>query len=86
MVNDGKPCSLQNYGIPEERGNPASRGTITLPPSNGEAVFSGPSAVYTPRPGFAGQDEFSYEAEALSRTGTPLKLKVRVLVTVSATN
>jgi hypothetical protein len=84
MVNDGKPCMLQNYGIPAERGHPASSGQITAPPRSGSAVFVPPAASYTPHAGFVGQDEFRYEAQALGRNGSPLTLRVRVVVSVEA--
>ena len=82
MVNDGQPCGIVNYGLPNERRNPATSGAITEPPKHGTAEFIGPQAQYTPKPGFTGEDEFAYEARAVSTGGQVLMLKVRVSVTV----
>jgi hypothetical protein len=84
MVNRGQSCVFRNYGIPEERGNPAESGSITRLPANGKAVFSAPAAVYTPDPGFSGTDSFEYQPTAFNRAGSPVRLTVRVSVAVSA--
>ena len=39
MVNRGQPCRLENYGVPDERANPAYQGRITVSPMNGTATF-----------------------------------------------
>jgi hypothetical protein len=82
VVNNGQPCSIVNYGVPEERSNPAHSGRITVQARNGTAEFSAPAASYTPKPGFVGDDEFTYEAMATGRGNANLTLKVRVQVKV----
>jgi hypothetical protein len=84
VINTGQPCTIRNYGVPEERAQPAHSGRITAPAQNGAAVFEPPIASYTPRAGFVGDDEFSYEAQAAGRGGALLTIKVRVKVKVSA--
>jgi len=73
-----------NFGIPDERANPADSGKIIRAPSAGKAFFQAPFAVYMPTPGFAGTDSFEYEASAAGRGGAPLRLVVRVTIEVSA--
>ena len=83
MVNRGQTCKLNNFGLPEEQANPAHSGRILVQPKNGRAAFEAPAATYTPSPGFAGVDEFAYEAMALGRGNVNLRLSVRVRITVS---
>jgi hypothetical protein len=82
MRNTGAACVLTMYGVPAENENPATSGRITKQPTNGKAVFVAPALSYTPAPGFIGQDEFEVEAWAAARSGAPLRLWVRVTVTV----
>ena len=84
MVNRGQSCSFQNFGVPEQRSNPADAGRITKAPLNGTATFAAPSAVYMPKPGFVGEDSFEYEANAINAEGRALRLLVRVSITVTA--
>ena len=82
MQNNGKPCAISNFGLPEERANPAQSGRITKAPSNGQATFIPPQAIYLPGPGFIGVDEFEYEAWAAGKSGQHHRLRVIVKVTV----
>lgn len=82
VVNTGKPCVIANYGLPNERLNPASSGTITKQPTNGTATFDGHKAAYTPNTGYSGSDYFEYEATALGAAQNIITLRVRVKVTV----
>lgn len=79
IVNTGQPCAIPNYGFPAEQRNPAYAGVITKLPVAGKVEFVPPRAIYTPAAGFAGEDQFEYEAsaEGLSR---PLRVRVRVFV------
>jgi hypothetical protein len=84
MRNRGVPCVLPNYGSATDRRNPADTGRILKPPSHGEARFEAPNAVYVPAAGFAGDDEFQYEAFARGGGGKPVRLLVTVKVSVAA--
>lgn len=84
MVNRGQACEIATYGDPEQRGEPARSGRIVEPPLSGVATFIAPRVRYVPNPGFAGRDEFVYEAQAVGRSGQTLRLLVRVQVTVEA--
>ncbi len=84
VVNKGPSCAIANYGVPEERSNPADSGSITKPPAHGTAEFVAPNAEYTPAPGYVGEDEFEYEAFARSRTNQQVRLRVQVKVLVVA--
>lgn len=84
MHNTGATCQFANFGVPETKSNPATSGTILVGPRNGTAAFKAPDVLYTPRPGFVGEDEFEYEAHALSRSSKPMRLLVKVRVVVQA--
>jgi len=84
VINTGASCGVSNYGLPAEQGNPAYSGSITSAPSHGSAAFVAPQVRYTPAAGYAGEDEFSYEAFAKGAVGQQLRLKVRVKVRVVA--
>ena len=84
MANRGLPCLLPNYGLPAERANPATAGRIIKAPRNGTASFAPPNASYLPQPGFAGEDEFQYEAWAAGRSGRQHRLLVTVKVKVGS--
>jgi len=83
-VNGGRACSITNFGVPSERKNLAESGTITVKAQHGLAEFSAPKAIYKPEPGYAGEDEFSYEAFAKGNIDQQVHLRVRVRVTVIA--
>ena len=84
VVNDGEPCSIRLFGVPAERRNPASGGTITKPAKNGTAEFVDGRLQYTPARGFTGEDAFSAQAHAIGESRTPHLLKVHVSVHVVA--
>ena len=84
VTNTGSSCSITNYGVPTDRRNPAYSGSITSAPAHGAASFTSPQATYTPEPGFAGDDEFTYEAIAKGNIDQQLRLRVRVKVKVVA--
>jgi hypothetical protein len=84
VVNTGAACSVSNYGLPAEQANPAYSGAITSTPTHGSAAFVAPQVRYTPAAGYAGDDEFSYEAFAKGAVGQQLRLKVRVKVRIVA--
>ena len=82
-VNNGRPCGIRNFGHYPDTATLAYAGSITVPPKNGVAKFEPPRALYTPNPGFTGEDQFEYQANAKGPQENPvmLKVKVRVLVT-----
>lgn len=84
VTNTGASCSITNYGVSSDRQQPAFSGSITSAPAHGTASFASPQAMYTPEPGFAGDDDFSYEALAKGNSGQPVTLRVRVKVKVVA--
>jgi Bacterial Ig domain len=84
VVNTGRECGIRNFGQASDVNSLASSGSITKPPQNGTARFEPPSALYTPNPGFAGEDYFEYQAHAKGPQDKPVVLTVRVKVTVTA--
>lgn len=84
LVNTGKTCTIINFGVGADRSHPAQSGNITKPPAHGKAEFKPPRAAYTPEPGYVGDDAFEYEAFARGQTNQPVRLLVRVKVTVTA--
>ncbi len=84
MLNKGQGCTFLNYGVPEERANPADSGRVLKEPAQGKAVFNAPAVTYTPNPSFVGTDSFEYEAFAMNRSGSRLRLLVRVTIEVTA--
>ena len=80
VINTGS-CKIANYVRPQERAGAAESGAITRVPANGTARFEAPYAVYVPRRGYVGRDEFEYEAVAPGAKGET-RLKVLVKVTV----
>jgi hypothetical protein len=84
VTNTGTACRIINMGVPTERRNPAVSGSITKPPTHGSAEFAAPFAKYTPHPGYAGEDEFEYEASVTDIRDQPGRLKVKVKVNVIA--
>lgn len=84
VVNDVRYCAITNYGVPEQRQNPAEAGKVLVAPAHGSAVFVAPQIRYTPEPGYVGADEFRYEAYARAAPHQPVRLLVTVRVTVRA--
>jgi hypothetical protein len=83
-VAAGSSCSIVSYGKPSERAHPADSGRVTRQPAHGKAEFVAPKVTYTPDRGYAGADEFEYEAFARATSDRPVQLKVRVKVQVTA--
>jgi hypothetical protein len=84
VLNQGKPCGIRNFGHYPDPASLAFSGSITVAPKNGVASFVPPRALYTPSPGFVGSDYFEYQAQAKGPQDSPVSLKVRVTVTVTA--
>ena len=84
IINTGQPCTIINYGMFAEKRNPAYAGAITKAPTAGDAAFKPPRAVYTPKPGYVGDDYFEYEANAKGPSENVLLFRVRVKVSVKA--
>jgi hypothetical protein len=84
VINTARGCTIVNLGAPAERRNPAQSGAITEQPKHGSATFVAPDTIYTPERGYVGDDEFAYEAFARGAGDRPVRLKVRVKVTVVA--
>jgi hypothetical protein len=82
VVNDGKACGVSHFGVPSERRNPAESGKIIQRAAHGTLQFVAPRFLYTPEPGFTGEDEFTYEARAKNNQDQPVTLKVKMKVTV----
>ena len=77
----GKSCGI---GVAESVGGAQSH-QITRRPSNGKVEIRGFAIYYTSRPGFVGNDSFSYVRHSLdSRTNRPITLPVNIDVTVAA--
>ena len=84
IVNNGRACGIRNFGHYPDSATLAFSGSITSAPKNGTAKFEPPRALYTPNPGFVGEDFFEYQANAKGPQDNPVLLKVRVRVTVTA--
>jgi thiol-disulfide isomerase/thioredoxin len=84
VVSDGRPCAIPNWGVPVERRNPATAATISVAPKHGKAVFISPRMEYTADPGYAGEDDFAYEATVTDSIGADVVLRFRVKTDVRA--
>ena len=84
VVNNGRACGIRNFGHFPDTASLAHAGRITAPPKNGVARFEPPRALYTPAPGYVGEDYFEYEANAKGVQDQPVFLRVRVRVIVHA--
>jgi hypothetical protein len=82
VINDGKACGVSHFGVPSERRNPAESGKVIQPAAHGSLQFVPPRILYTPAPGFTGEDEFAYEARAKNSREEPVTLKVKMKVVV----
>ena len=85
VVSDGRPCAIPNWGVPVERRNPATAATISVAPKHGKAVFISPRMEYTADSGYAGEDEFAYEATVTDSIGADVVLRFRVKADVRST-
>lgn len=59
-------------------GGVAASVAIVTPPTNGTAVASGTGIIYTPNPGYAGGDSFSYTATNAGGTSAPATVTLTV--------
>ena len=84
VVNNGQACGIRNYGSYPNDATLAFAGEITVLPENGQAKFIPPRAVYTPKPGFSGEDSFEYRATAKGPSDNLVYLRVKVKVLVVA--
>ena len=84
VINNGQACGIRNFGLFPDPATLAFAGDITVAPKNGVAKFEAPRALYTPSPGFVGEDSFEYRANAKGPNDSPVLLKVRVKVIVTA--
>jgi uncharacterized protein YhjY with autotransporter beta-barrel domain len=69
-------------------GGAATSLTITVPPTNGTAIVTGPNTItYQPTTGYAGPDSFSYTATNSGGTSAPATVSVTVqdpVITITA--
>lgn len=84
VVNNGRSCGIRNFGHYPDTASLAHAGSIITPPRHGTAKFEPPRALYTPAPGFVGEDYFEYQANAKGPQDQPVLLKVKVKVSVTA--
>src|SRR5438093_2876614 len=84
VVSDGLACSIPNWGVPDDRRNPATAGEITEVSQHGTAVFFPPTARYIPDRGYVGPDAFTYRATVRDGDGLERVMSVRVEVDVRA--
>ena len=82
VLNQGRSCGIRNFGHYPDPATLAYAGSITVSPKNGVARFEPPRALYTPNPGFVGEDQFEYQAIARGPRDNPVTLKVKVRVLV----
>jgi hypothetical protein len=82
VINDGKACGISHFGVPSERRNPAETAKVTRAASHGTVQFMAPRVLYTPQPGFVGEDEFAYETHAKNNQDQPVVLRVKMKVIV----
>jgi TonB family protein len=84
VVSDGLACVIPNWGVPDDRRNPATAGDIIEGSQHGTAVFTAPAARYIADRGYAGPDSFSYRATVRDAEGIERVMTVRVEVDVRA--
>ena len=76
----GKRCSIVSLRSP----GPVHSAHLVARPSNGSVSINGGSVVYVSRPGFVGEDRFSYARKGLNALNQPVTRTVDVNVKVSA--
>ena len=82
VVSDGLACVIANWGVPDDRRNPATSGEITDVAQHGTAVFTPPSARYIADREYVGPDAFAYRATVRDGEGFERVMTVRVEVDV----
>jgi len=85
VVSDGLGCTIPNWGVPDDRRNPATAGDIIAGSQHGTAVFTPPVARYIADRGYVGPDAFAYRATVRDAEGVERVMTVRVEVDVRAT-
>jgi hypothetical protein len=82
-VSGGKPCGVGWHDTPGGPGGVTvlDSMTVTSQPSHGNAASQGHSVIYTPTPGYKGQDAFTLSMQE-HNGGRSATLSVRVSVTV----
>ena len=82
VVNDGRPCAINNYIDVDSKTPPDMLATVTRP-NNGTLRIRQPGTIsYRPSPGFTGPDEFTYSGTGRSKSGRLIDMSVTVSVTV----
>ena len=84
VVSDGLACVIPNWGVPDDRRNPATAGDIIEGSQHGTAVFTPPAARYIADRGYVGPDAFAYRATVRDAEGIERVMTVRVEVDVRA--
>ena len=85
VVSDGLACVIPNWGIPDDRRNPATTGDITDASQHGTVVFFSPTARYIADRGYVGPDAFAYRATVRDADGLERVMTVRVDVDMRPT-
>ena len=79
-VVSGKRCSI----VLIRSAGPIHSANLVARPSNGSASISGGRVVYVSRPGYVGDDHFSYARQGMNALNQPVTRTVDVNVKVSA--
>jgi TonB family protein len=82
VVSDGLACVIANWGVPDDRRNPATSGEIIDVAQHGTAVFTPPSARYIADRDYVGPDAFAYRATVRDGEGFERVMTVHVEVDV----
>ena len=82
-VSGGKPCGVGWHDTPGGPGGVTvlDSMTVTSQPSHGSAASQGHSVIYTPAPGYKGQDAFTLSMQE-HNGGRSATLRVKVSVTI----
>ena len=80
FATSGRRCGIM---IGRSRG-PIFSSSLVSNAKNGTVTVSGVRIIYTSRPGFVGDDEFTYARRGLNRQNEPVVRTVNVAVKVAA--
>ena len=80
FATSGRRCAI----IVRHTRGPIFSASLVSNAKNGTVTVSGGRVVYTSRPGFVGDDEFTYARRGLSRQNEPVTRTVNVAVKVAA--
>ena len=78
-ATSGKPCSVILVYSP----GPMLNARIITQPSNGRASIQGPRIVYVFRPGYVGDDRFTYARSGMDARSHPVSRTVEMSVKVA---